>query len=151
MSVRAWFTISALALFFLAVAFAFQIYGPVRPPAIVARAGTVRLEGTLVKACWPQRNGHAKCVATKRPRVIDRTVPGAGTLRIVVAYPFKPKSGTIRITSRDGTTVVFSGALMQDVPYRLQPGAYTLEADAQYGEGTYVVYDFGLRVTSSGS
>jgi hypothetical protein len=151
MSVRTWVTISALVLFILAVAFAFQLYGPVRPPAIVARVGTVRLEGTLVKACWPQRNGHATCVGAKRPRVTDRTVPATGTVRVVVAYPFKPKSGTIRITSRDGTTVVVTTALKEDIPYRLQPGTYTLEADAQYGGGTYVVYDFGLRVTSSGS
>jgi hypothetical protein len=151
MSVRAWFTISALALFFLAVAFAFQLYGPVRPPAIVARAGTVRLEGTLAKACWPQRNGHAKCVSTKRARIIDRTVPAAGTLHVVVAYPFKPKTGTVRITSRDGKTVVASSGWKEDVPYRLPPGTYTLETDAQYGGGTYVVYDFGLMVTNSGS
>ena len=78
-------------------------------------------------------------------------VPAAGTLRVVVAYPFKPKGGSIRITSRDGTTVVLTTSLKEDVAYRLQPGTYTLEANAEYGGGTYVVYDFGLTVTAKGS
>lgn len=149
MTVRAWFTISALVLVALAAAFVFRLFAPNNPPGILVRSGDVRLQGRLDEACWPGRNGELNCerpesTALPSPEV----VPAKGTLRIVVAYPAQPDVGEIRIDGPDPTRV---GDWRNHLRYDLEPGTYMLTAEARYPERAFVRYVFRFRVTRSGS
>src|SRR5688572_17925601 len=103
-TVRAWFTISALVLVALAAAFGFRLFASNPAPEIVVRAGDVRLERKLDTACWPQRSGQVECSEAERaddPRY--KAIPSSGTLRILVAYPVQPTDGSIWISERNSS------------------------------------------------
>jgi hypothetical protein len=149
MTVRAWFTISGLVLVALLAAVAFRFFMPaaVAPPAIIGHVGAVRLDGDRLYSCWPQRSERLKC---RRERAAPRaeTVPAAGTLRFVVAYPAQPVSWQVTVVS-DEDTVLFKNA--GTVKYKLDPGTYLVDTQARYDRGAVVHYWFRLRVTRSGS
>ena len=150
MSVRAWFTISALVLIVLAAAFVFRFFAPVPAPEIVARVGGIRLTGQRVADCWPQRSGDLRCAKFKTKFAKAVRLRGKGTMHVVVAYPVQPPGGTLTLTKRDGT-VVLTMKWTEALPYDLAAGDYALRADAAYPKGAYVNYYFALTVTSSGS
>lgn len=152
MTVRAWFTISALVLAALAAAFALQLFRPVRPPEILVRAGEQRLDGGLVTSCWPQRNGELRCDQPDEPAVAQ-TVPDNGSFRVVLASPAQPKDGWVRIEDAAGRDVLEVDEWKRTVRYELDPGAYTMLVQAgQSGPNkAYVRYRFAVRVTRSGS
>ena len=152
MTVRAWFTISAVALAALAAAFAVQILRPVPPPEILMRVGEQRLDGALQSACWPQRNGKLRCTeGTESSR--PATIPDEGSFRLVLASPAQPRDGWLRITDADGKTVLNEDEWERTTPYELERGRYTITAQAgRSGRGQgYVRYLFAVNVTRSGS
>lgn len=151
MTVRAWFTISALVLVALAAALFVQFTRPVAPPGIVAKAGDVRLAGVLETACWPQRSGDLRCEHHPERNAPARTVARSGRLRFVFAYPAEPKTGFIRITDTRGGNVVLRSGWKRALRYSLDPGGYTVIAQAGDRSGAYVRYVFRLTVTRSGS
>jgi hypothetical protein len=152
MTVRAWFTISALVLAALAAAFALQILRPVQPPEVVVRTDDRRLVSYDRDACWPQRNGKLRCTSEEETDAERNTIDENGSLRIVLASPAQPKDGSIRVTNLEDETVLKSG-WKRTLRYDLDPGDYTLTAHAgESGKGkAYVRYAFLLRVTRSGS
>lgn len=152
MTVRAWFTISALVLAALAAAFMLQLFRPVRPPEILVRAGEQRLDGGLVEACWPQRNGELRCQQPDE-RGSTQTIPGNGSLRIVLASPAQPQEGWIRIEDAGGRDVLETDEWKRTVRYDLGPGTYTMlvQAGRTGPKNAYVRYLFPVRVTRSGS
>jgi len=147
-TVRAWFTISALVLAALAAAFVFRLFAPITAPGILVRSGDVRLNGRLDDACWPGRHGELRCERAESTSPSAVVVPADGRFRIVVAYPVQPEVGEIRI---DGPERVRIGDWRNPLPYNLEPGTYTLTAEARYPERAFVRYVFRFRVTRSGS
>jgi hypothetical protein len=150
MSVRAWFTISALVLVVLAVAFVLRFFAPVPAPEVVGRVGSIRLTGQRVSACWPQRNGRLRCErhAFRWQRPV--TLRGSGTIHLVVAYPVQPPAGSVRIERRD-RTIVTASKWTESFAYRLQPGEYVVRAMAAYPHSAMTNYAFAVKVTSAGS
>ena len=142
MTVRAWFTISTLVLVALVVAIFIRLLAPVGAPPVLARVGDTRLSGARVKACWPQRGGHLRCQGAE-PSPRTASLPKSGSLRIVVAYPAQPPSGTITIV-RGGHTVL-TRKWNDMVHYKLKTGTYELVADAQYPQDAYIKYRFTFR------
>ncbi len=132
----------------LAAAFVFRLFAPVTAPAILVRSGEVRLEGRLVDVCWPGRDGELRCEKAESSTTSAPEVPAKGTFRIVVAYPAQPENGEIRI---NGPSRVRIGDWRNPLPYDLDPGTYTLTAEAKYPERAFVRYVFRFRVTRSGS
>lgn len=152
MTVRAWFTISALVLAALAAAFTLQLLRAVPPPEVLVHVGEERLVSYDRDACWPQRNGKLRCTSEESVDPVRNTVDDNGSLRIVLASPAQPRDGEIRITDSRDEEVVDS-EWKRTLRYDLDPGEYTLTARAgQSGRGkAYVRYAFLLRVTRSGS
>ena len=140
MTVRTWVTISVLAMTALAIAVVVRLMQPAPVPEILARVGEVRIEGTLVSSCWPQRGGETVCKDNEDADDPARaTIPGEGRLRFA-AYPVEPKDAEI----------VFAGKTYEwedDINYELDPGRYAISVNADYGEGNRVRYAFSLRVT----
>jgi hypothetical protein len=150
MSVRAWFSISALVLVVLTIAFALRFFAPVPAPETVARVGSIRLGGQRVADCWPQRNGKLRCEKRDVEWRHPSRLRGKSTIHVVVAYPVQPQNGSLVLATRDGHTIVTS-KWTDSLPYDLPPGEYSLRARADYPKGAYVDYAFPLTVTSSGS
>lgn len=148
MTVRAWFTISALVVAALAIAFGFWLFAPARVPSILARSGDVRLEGALVEACWPERGGELTCKESADTDVRAAIVPAKGRFRIVVAFPTQPEDGEIRISGPERVRV---NDWRNPLPYDLEPGTYGLTTEARYRDGAYVRYAFRFTVTRAGS
>ncbi len=146
MTVRTWITISVAVLIALSVAVVVQFLLPVPPPAIVVRAGDLRLRGVLDGACWPQRNGKLRCTADDGRRAPEQTIDGDGSFRIVFAYPAEPKEGFVTLEGADGEEVLESG-WKRTLRYDLDPGRYLLTAQAGKSGESYVRYVFALRVT----
>jgi hypothetical protein len=148
-TVRAWFTISAVVVAALGAALFFQFTRSVAPPEIVVHAGNERLEGTLASACWPQHSGDLRCEEHEQPDAPVRTIAGKGSLRVVLLYPAEPKNGSILIARRG--KVVLRSRWRRTLRYDLEPGDYTLTAQAGAPDGAYVRYLFRVTVTRSGS
>lgn len=143
MTVRAWFTISAVVLVVLTGAVTYRLLAPVSTPAILARAGDVRLEGEHVYSCWPQRGGRPKCERSKAtPRAV--VVPRSGKLRVVVAYPVQPDSWQLTIANSE-RTVIFTES--HDLDYELGPGSYRMDVQARYPDDAFVQYHFRFKVS----
>jgi hypothetical protein len=123
---------------------------PVPPPAIVVRADDVRLSGVLERSCWPQRNGELRCTESEREDAPVQTIDDNGSFRIVLVYPAEPKDGLVRVTDDEGDEVLES-EWKRTLRYDLDPGTYTLIAQAGKTDESFVRYVFALRVTRSGS
>lgn len=145
MTVRAWLTISAVVLVVLGAAAAWRFLQPVEPPAVLARAGDVRLEGTFDGGCWPQRGDELRCHEAERAAAETARVAGDGSFSIVVAFPAQPDEGYVQIGERGGRRLQ-RAEWTRRLPYRLAPGLYELVAEARYGAGAYVRYRFPFRV-----
>ncbi len=144
MTVRAWFTISAIAVVALFAAAALKLTAPTPPPSIVARVGSIRLDGFLTASCWPQSGGKSKCADGPDRATKTVTIPRRGTIRVVVAYPTQPKNGSIDLFGSNRP--VFKKKWMRNVSYDLEPGRYYLQALALYSNSAKVQYRFRLRV-----
>lgn len=153
MTVRAWFTISALVLAALAAAFIFRLFAPVPAPEIIVRAGDERLGGMLVRACWPQRTGEIECrdEPDRSDDIRRERIPSSGDLQISIAYPAPPESGSLTITTEPSDRVVLTRDWTSTLSYDLEPGSYVLRAVARYPEEASVTYDFLFSVIRSGS
>jgi hypothetical protein len=141
-TVRTWFTISAIVVIALFGAVALKLTAPVDAPSIVARVGEIRLQGQRIAACWPDGK-KTKCTG-RGAAPAPVTIPHHGTLRIVVAYPLQPKQGTIEV--RDGSHAVFTHPWRENTTYDLPPGSYELLATARYKTNAHVEYRFALHV-----
>lgn len=142
MTVRAWFTISAVVILLLAGAVTYRLLAPVATPAILARSGDARLEGEHVHSCWPQRGGRLRC-RRSTPTPNEVVIPASGTLGFVVAYPVQPDEWQITIANED-RTVIFEES--DEVGYELQRGSYRIDAQARYSDDAFVQYLFSVRV-----
>lgn len=152
MTVRAWFTISALMLLALTAAVLFQFLRPVPAPEILMHVGDTRIEGSLDRYCWPQRGGDLRCAGGGGGEAETQPIPASSTFRLVVAYPAQPEEGTVRVVSRDTGETVLRRDWARSVPYELEPGTYFVEAEARYPADAVVRYRFAfLTVTRSGS
>jgi hypothetical protein len=145
MTVRTWFTISALVLVALTVAIVFRLRQPAPQPEILARVGQARLEGRLVESCWPKSGGDIVCEDANEGRPPVRTVPSRGEIEFT-AYPVEPKDGTVVIEDADGD-VVLTEEWDDEIAYSLDEGTYDLTVDAIYGGDANVSYAFRLRVS----
>jgi hypothetical protein len=151
MTVRTWFTISALVLVALAAAVALQFTRPLRPPEILVRSGNVRLHGMQTSSAWPQRDGRlARSSNDSRAGLRPVDVPGSGTFRFVFASPAQPTSGEITITNTRHRTLIRT-RWHRAVRYDLPPGAYVIRAVAGDRARAYVAYEFAFRVTRTAS
>jgi hypothetical protein len=150
MSVRTWFSISALVLVVLAIAFVLRFFAPVPAPEIVARVGSIRVAGQRVADCWPQRDGKVRCETRSVEWKNPSRLRGKSTIHVVVAYPVQPQAGSLALATRDGHTIVTS-KWTDSLPYDLPAGDYSLRVRADYPNGAYVDYAFPLTVTTSGS
>jgi hypothetical protein len=156
-TVRTWFTISAIVVvaLFAAVAVRLFVPGSQGPPDIVVRVGDVRLDGAVRESCWPQRDGAITCEERTDTESESHIIPAAGSMRIFVSYPAQPKRGSIVISN--GRRTVLKRKWTHNFRYSLDPGSYTLTVEAGYepeaGTTTRpsLVYDFDFRVTRSGS
>jgi len=143
MTVRAWFTISAVAMVALFAAVALRLAAPTSAPAIVARVGSIRLPGALESECWPQRSGKTRCAHS------SKTVKGAaalkrrGRIRVVVEYPVQPKDGYVQLSR--GNHVLFRHKWSRTVSYEVDPGTYELTASAEYSKDAQIRYVFRFR------
>ena len=151
MTVRAWFTISALVLAALAAAFAFRLFASIPAPEVIVRVGDERLEGAEAAYCWPQRSGLA--CKEEEDAEPERSVEilRSGSMRFIVTYPVQPSQG--RITVRDAETgeAVLRREWTGRLRYDLPPGRYTIDARADYPEDAYVRYVFAVTTIRSGS
>lgn len=145
MSVKAWFTISALILVALSVAVVVRLLAPAPQPEILARVGEARLAGTLVSSCWPQRGGEIRCSDAGETEVPERRIPGSGELELT-AYPVEPTEGDVTIRTLDGD-VVFEGAWDDEIDYDLEAGTYEMTVEARYTDEAKVTYLFRLVVS----
>lgn len=147
MTVRTWFTISAIALVALAVAVGIRFFAvPVAAPETTVRSGDIRLDGRTTKSCWPQRSGDLRCTSgDDQPDVTP--IERKGTLRLFVRFVGQPEKGdgTITITDSDGDRVLRK-SWDDAVKYDLDPGTYTLRTHAEYPPKAYVDSVFRLRV-----
>ena len=149
MTVRTWFTISALVCVALAGAVVYQFLRPLKPPEILVTVGNVRLDGRIVEVCWPQRSGELDCGYEDRNDE-RRVVPSKGKFRLVVAYPAQPQDGQITL-SRGRRPLKSRDRWDREISYDLPPGDYSLEVQARYLEDAFLHYVFPLTVTRSGS
>ncbi len=150
MTVRTWFTISALVLAALAAAFVFRLFATIPAPEIVVRVGDDRIEGSVAAYCWPQRTG-LKCDDQDPHATRTHRIPASGSMRFIVTYPVQPDEG--RVTIRDAETG--ESVLTRDwtgrLRYELPAGRYTIDARADYPDEAYVRYVFAVTTTRSGS
>jgi hypothetical protein len=149
MTVRAWFTISAIVLVALTAAVVYRLFAPVPPPEIFVRSGEVRLKGDRLAACWPGRSGEVGCAQPQGPSS-PNDLPTSGRLRFVVGFPVQPKNGSIRIQRLSGGTVLES-RWRREIVYELPPGTYELQVEARYPEDAYLIYRFLLSINRAGS
>jgi hypothetical protein len=146
-TVRAWFTISAVAMAALVAAVVLKAFAPLQPPAILATAGPVRLTGSSQGSCWPQRGSKLRCEpADPKPKVPPAVLPASGTIRVVTAFPVQPKDGSVRIEDSSGNAVLSDPSWTDDVRYTLEPGSYVLRAQADYPARAYVRWAFAFVV-----
>jgi hypothetical protein len=145
MTVRAWFTISAVALGVLTVAFLIWLTGPSRAPRLVASAGNVRLQGSPAGSCWPARSGKLSCSREPRRRGPATRIAPSGTIRVFADFPVQPEDGSVRILRGDGS-VASESKWTDRLPYSLEPGSYDLIAEGRWRRGAFVRYDFALAV-----
>jgi hypothetical protein len=143
-TVRTWITISILTLVALFAAAGVKIFTPLRPPALLAGVGRVRLHGVARGACWPQRSDALRCEGASGERAPRAALPRSGVMHVVAAYPFQPDAGSLRIDR--GSRPVVDSAWTGDLRYELEPGTYVLHAEARYKRGAYVRYDFAFRI-----
>lgn len=150
MTVRAWFTISALVLGALAAAFAFRLFAAIPAPEMIVRVGRERIDGVGVAYCWPQRSG-LECKQDDADPGRAEDIPGSGSMRFILTYPVQPEEG--RLTVRDAETgeAVLRSEWTDRLRYELPPGRYTIDARADYPDGAYVRYVFAVTTTRSGS
>ena len=144
MTVRTWFTLSAVVVIALFGAVALKLTAPVNAPTIVARAGELRLHGRRISACWPNGRGKEKCTGAENTAPDVATLSRRGTLRVVVAYPLQPKQGYIEV--RSGDRVVFKRPWSENTDYNVPSGNYELVAYAKYAKSSHLEYAFGFRV-----
>lgn len=174
MTVRAWFTISAVALVLLAAAFVYWLRAPIPSPAILARVGSIRLDGQRIAACWPQRSGALRCEDPEptRPKVTE--LRPRGTLSFTFAAPVRPDEGQVVIARQPAPNgSVDAGACLTDTPsheafgrmctvlferewkrtvrYDLDPGTYVMDVQAGASDGAHVRYSFRFKVTRPAS
>ncbi|HVL81689.1 MAG TPA: hypothetical protein VM840_08865 [Actinomycetota bacterium] len=147
MTVRAWFTISAVLLVALAGSSLFWFLRPAEPPALSASVPEARLEGSLVRSCWPQRGGELRCESREAPSPAGAPVIArSGDIRVVALLPVQPERGTTRIVeARTRRTVAATRSWQERVPYELEAGTWVLEAEARFPDGAYVRYAFPFR------
>jgi len=148
MTVRAWFTISAVAMAVLTAAFVYRFFfAPVSPPEVLVTAAEGRIEGTYAGSCWPQRGDELECEEAADPDAESPTaIAPTGTLRVVVVFPQQPDRGRLVITDASTGGEVLSEAWTDRLTYDLAPGTYRLEADARYPSGAFVRYVFAVSV-----
>jgi hypothetical protein len=144
MTVRTWFTISALCVIALFGAVALKLTAPVNAPTMLARVGEIRLQGMRVASCWP--NGEKTKCEGRGSSASAVTVPRRGTLRIVVAYPLQPTSRQGYIAIRSGRNVVLRRDWHENTRYDLAPGTYEAVAYARYRSNAHIEYSFPFRV-----
>jgi hypothetical protein len=145
MTVRTWFTLSALAIVALFAASAyFFLFRTIPVPEIVAGVGDIRIEGAMRETCWPQR-GELEC-ETGDEEVAEVEIPPSGEMRFVVLFPTQPDDGTIRITDERGLSVLET-EWTREVSYTLESGTYNLEVAASYPEEASLLYAFRLIVS----
>lgn len=149
MTVRAWFTISALVLVALAAAFAFRLFASIPPPEVIVRVGDERVQGALLAYCWPQRSG-VECDEREPQQRGAETIPASGRLRFVV-YPVPPEKGRVTIRDADTGEAVLTRSWTERFSYDLEPGRYTIDARGEYPPDAYVRYIFTVITTRSGS
>lgn len=144
MTVRTWITLSVLILVALSVAIVVRLLAPVEAPPILVRSGDVRLDGSLVESCWPQRGGDLRCEEGGRFATEVRTIRPEGELRVIVAYPAQPEDGSIEIVRDGGGKKTYDWD--DEVSYDLEPGTYSITARAEYPLDAHVVYRFGFSI-----
>ena len=111
------------------------------------RVGGVRLVGVLDKGCWPQRGSDLRCKDGPNEKPRSGTLPDVGKLRVVVAYPAQPDDGSGSIVVKDSKgEQVIDEKWNEEIDYELDPGTYTLTADARYPTDAYVRYVFRFRI-----
>lgn len=150
MTVRTWFTISAIALIAMSLAAYFRLTTPSPPPEILARSGDARLHGYLGSACWPRRGGKIACERHGTPKLVTAHVRTEATIQLA-AFPVEPKSGRIDVTDSSGATVFSKNGWTRTLRMDLKDGRYVLRVDARYTSRTYVSWLFPFSVTRSGS
>ena len=146
MTVRAWFTISAVAMAVLTAAFVYRFFfAPVSPPEILVTAAEGRIEGTYTGSCWPRRGDAVACDERDVQDGDPLTVARMGTLRIVVAFPQQPDRGRLEIVDASTGEQMLSEAWTDRLDYDLPSGAYRLTATARYPADAFVRYVFAFR------
>lgn len=156
MTVRAWFTISAVALVALGIAFALRVFSPLGAPELLVTvegtADSVRLPGVHEESCWVQRDDELRCVDPDPQLPGDPpSVPRTGRMRIVAAFPVQPDEGTVRVVERSSGRVAFESELDDRIDYELAPGRYVLRVEARYPDDAFVRYAYPLRVEGAGT
>lgn len=147
MTVRAWFTISALVLVALFASVAYRFLRPLDPPTLLASVPSARLEGDFRAACWPQRGGKLECTSNDQPAsMIGPKIKPDGVIRLVAAFPTPPTGGKIVISDSAGKNVLSREGWTDKLDYELVSGRYKLEAEAHYNQGAFVKYSFAFSV-----
>ncbi|MEX2394769.1 MAG: hypothetical protein WD826_09860 [Actinomycetota bacterium] len=145
MTVRTWFTISALVLIALSVAIVFRLRQPAPQPEILARVGQIRLEGELRHSCWPKSGGEITCLSDDQKTPGIRTIPKSGEMDFS-AYPVEPNDGTITFEDASGD-VVLEEDWDDEIGYDLRSGLYDITVNADYGDEASVRYLFRVRIS----
>lgn len=145
MTVRAWVTISVLALAALAAAFVVRVVSPIPAPEIVASVGGDRLPGRADASCWPQRGDRLRCREGDGGDPGRTVIARSGSLRVFVNFPVQPDSGTLEVRDAEDA-VVLKEAWRPRLRYALEPGRYELTADARYPRKAFLRWRFGFRI-----
>ena len=147
MTVRTWFTISAVAALALVATFALRAFRPIPPPELLARVDDTRIEGVYDGSCWPQSEGDLRCEdrdadvsGASGPRV-----PAEGMMRFIAAYPVQPAGGTLEIVDAESGATIVRDGYAESVPYELEPGRYAVMVEARYPDDAYVRYVFAFE------
>ena len=143
MTVRTWLTISVICVIALFAAVILKLTAPVNAPTMLARVGEIRLQGQRDSSCWPV-GMKTKC-AGRTAATPAVSVPGKGTLRVIVAYPLQPKASQGTIEVRQGETVIIKRDWHENTNYDLAPGSYELVAYAAYRNNAHIRYTFPFR------
>lgn len=147
MTVRAWFTISALVLVALFASVAYRFLRPLDPPTLLASVPAARLEGDFRAACWPQRGGQLKCTSNDQPAsTLGPRIEPDGVMRLVAAFPTPPTGGKIAIVDSAGKKVLSRTGWTDKLDYELASGRYKLQAEARYTKDAFVRYSFAFSV-----
>lgn len=148
MTVRAWFTITAIALALLSAAFVYRFFfQPVSPPQILVTTPDARLPGAYAGSCWPQRGDELRCEEPADPDPGESaTITGSGTMRVIAAFPVQPDRGRLVIVDARSGREVLSERWTDRLAYDVPSGTYRLEAEARYPADAFVRYVFAFRV-----